>query len=212
MPVKKILVFSAAILVFLAACGKEGKKAGEERKEDVKTTELPAELPKGHPQIEEMQKGITPAGELPAGYPAAGQAQKQAGESHPKSKTELPVKVSDKIKARWKDVELEVTDASSSKSTSGKKAVVKVKVGGGIKIGDTGYSFKVEAFIPDYVIYQDSIGSKSEKPNNPAALVELFEGDKSVARGWVFKNFPAFNSYKHGRFTVALLTPATVKK
>ena len=207
MPVKKILVFSAAILVFLAACGKEGKKAGEERKEDVKTTELPAELPKGHPQIEEMQKGITPAVELPSG-----QVQKQAGESHPKSKTELPVKVSDKIKARWKDVELEVTDASSSKGTSGKKEVVKVRVGGGIKIGDTGYSFKVEAFIPDYVIYQDSIGSKSEKPNNPAALVELFEGDKSVARGWVFKNFPAFNSYKHGRFTVALLTPPTVKK
>jgi len=207
MPVKKILVFSAAILVFLAACGKEGKKAGEERKEDVKTTELPAELPKGHPQIEEMQKGITPAVELPSG-----QVQKQAGESHPKSKTELPVKVSDKIKARWKDVELEVTDASSSKSTSGKKAVVKVKVGGGIKIGDTGYSFKVEAFIPDYVIYQDSIGSKTGEPNNPAALVELFEGDKSVARGWVFKNFPAFNSYKHGRFTVALLTPPTVKK
>ncbi|HLE08699.1 MAG TPA: hypothetical protein VI914_03600 [Thermodesulfobacteriota bacterium] len=207
MPVKKILVFSAAILVFLAACGKEGKKAGEERKEDVKTTELPAELPKGHPQIEEMQKGITPAVELPSG-----QVQKQAGESHPKSKAELSVKVSDKIKARWKDVELEVTDASSSKGTSGKKEVVKVRVGGGIKIGDTGYSFKVEAFIPDYVIYQDSIGSKSEKPNNPAALVELFEGDKSVARGWVFKNFPAFNSYKHGRFTVALLTPSTVKK
>lgn len=202
MPVKKILVFSAAILVFLAACGKEGKKAGEEKKEEVKTTELPAELPKGHPQIDEMQKGITPAGELPAG-----QAQRQAGESHPKSKTELPVKVSDKIKARWKNVELEVTDASSSK-----KEAVKVKVGGGIKIGDTGYSFKVEAFIPDYVIYQDSIGSKTEKPNNPAALVELFEGDKSVARGWVFKNFPAFNSYKHGRFTVALLTPPTVKK
>src|SRR3990170_6959699 len=207
MPVKKILVFSAAILVFLAACGKEGKKAGEERKEDVKTTELPAELPKGHPQIEEMQKGITPAGELPAGYPAAGQAQKQAGESHPKSKAELSVKVSDKIKARWKDVELEVMDASSSK-----KEAVKVRVGGGIKIGDTGYSFKVEAFIPDYVMYQDSIGSKTEEPNNPAALVELFEGDKSVARGWVFKNFPAFNSYKHGRFTVALLTPSTVKK
>ena len=202
MPVKKILVFSAAILVFLAACGKDGKKAGEEKKEEVKTTELPAELPKGHPPIEEMQKGITPAVELPSG-----QVQKQAGESHPKSKAELSVKVSDKIKARWKDVELEVTDASSSK-----KEAVKVRVGGGIKIGDTGYSFKVEAFIPDYVMYQDSIGSKTEEPNNPAALVELFEGDKSVARGWVFKNFPAFNSYKHGRFTVALLTPPTVKK
>src|SRR3990170_3763263 len=95
MPVKKILVFSAAILVFLAACGKDGKKAGEEKKEEVKTTELPAELPKGHPPIEEMQKGITPAVELPSG-----QVQKQAGESHPKSKAELSVKVSDKIKAR----------------------------------------------------------------------------------------------------------------
>src|SRR3989337_1487932 len=101
MPVKKVLVFSAAILVFLAACGKDGKKAGEEKKEEVKTTELPAELPKGHPPIEEMQKGITPAVELPSG-----QVQKQAGERHPKSKAELSVKVSDKIKARGKEVEL----------------------------------------------------------------------------------------------------------
>ena len=41
--------------------------------------------------------------------------------------------------------------------------------------------------------------------NNPAVMVELFEGDKVVAKGWVFELMAQYNSYSHLRYGVTLL-------
>ncbi|MBI5599618.1 MAG: hypothetical protein HY890_07780 [Deltaproteobacteria bacterium] len=198
---RRLFILAVVAAVFLGACGKkeEAKKPVEEKKEVQQTMVEPQQ------QAPQMQAGG--AGALPQGHPSIGDMpqQREMPVEHPKGvkgKAEKPVRISEAIKAKWKVVDIEVAD-----STARTKDVVKVSVGVKTPLKDTGYAVKVEAFVPDYTMMENAIESKSAEPNNPAVLVELSKGDKVVARGWVFKKFPTFNSYSNERFTLALLTP-----
>jgi len=51
----------------------------------------------------------------------------------------------------------------------------------------------VSRFVPDFVIGEGSrIQSRSDQPNNPAALVEAWKGEERVFSGWIFAKFPDF--------------------
>jgi cytochrome c biogenesis protein len=51
----------------------------------------------------------------------------------------------------------------------------------------------VRRFVPDFVIGEgNQIQSRSEEPNNPAALVEAWKGEERVFSSWVFAKFPDF--------------------
>ncbi len=51
----------------------------------------------------------------------------------------------------------------------------------------------VRSFVPDFVIGQgNQVQSRSDEPNNPAALVEAWKGEERVYSGWVFAKFPEF--------------------
>ena len=48
-------------------------------------------------------------------------------------------------------------------------------------------------FVPDFVIGEgNQIQSRSEEPNNPAALVEAWKGEERIFSSWVFAKFPDF--------------------
>jgi hypothetical protein len=180
-------IVSIIFVFFVAACSREDT----EKVEVVEVTpatefeEAGQELPAGHPMVSR------PVEELPAA-------------SHPSAKVAKEVRVSEEIKAKWKEVKLEVLDNSSETSE-----VLTMEVGRTTPLKDTGFKLKVEVFVPDYAMFEDHIGSRSNEPRNAAVLVELFEGEKSVAKGWIFKAFPDFNSYGHERFTLALLEPVS---
>ncbi|MGZ5498227.1 MAG: cytochrome c biogenesis protein ResB [Candidatus Aminicenantales bacterium] len=54
-------------------------------------------------------------------------------------------------------------------------------------------SVVVRRFVPDFVIGEgNEIQSRSEDPNNPAALVEAWKGEERVFSGWIFAKFPDF--------------------
>lgn len=144
-------------------------------------------------------------GGMPEGHPGMG-ADKTAENitkmAHTTIKTQKEVKLSDEVKAKWKEVNLDITDAASKN-----KENITVKVGETIKLNNQ-FKLKVETFVPDYAIAENRIESRSNEPKNPAVLIELLDGDKSVARGWVFKDFPEFNSYTDDRFPIALVGPS----
>jgi hypothetical protein len=179
--VKNLIVFLAFMVALAAGCKK---------KEEPKTGEAPT------PEA---------ARELPAEHPPVGEPGKEITIQHAPVKTTKTVKVSEDVRERWKVVELGVSDVST-KTTE----VFKVEVGKNVPIKNTGFTVRIEAFVPDYTIYEDHIGSKTNEPANPAALVELYEGGKSVAKGWIFLRFPTFNSFRHERIGIALISPAPV--
>ncbi len=113
------------------------------------------------------------------------------------------VRLSDALRAKWSTVEIEVTEG-------GNKKEILITVGRKTKIGKN-YSILVDAFIPEYTMFEDHIGTRGDEPKNPAIRVELFDGDKSLQRGWVFKKLADFNSYNSDKVGVVLLTPKETK-
>lgn len=144
-----------------------------------------AQLPPKHPPVDKRAENITMA-------------------QHVTMKTQKQVRVSKEVKDKWKEVTLEVGDMTTKKSV---QAVI--KIGATVPIKGTAFTLTVENFVPDYVLSADMkfIESRSNQPKNPAVLLSLNEGKKQVARGWVFKTLPSFNSFNHPKILVGLVGP-----
>lgn len=172
------LVTASAVILAFTGC------SGEKKAQEAAPAQEQQALPEGHQPVEnKMQEDISKV-------------------QHANIKTQKTVALSDEVKAKWKEVRLELVD-----NASGAKDTVTIKVGGDVKLKE-GVRLKVDAIVPDYAIAENTIESRSNEANNPAVLLELVEGDKTVARGWVFRDYPEFNSYNDGKFTVKLLIPA----
>lgn len=183
------LITAGVIMLAATGCGKKTQQ--ESAKQEAAPMGVPAEhgaLPQGHPAI-----GEQPAADM-------------GKVSHANIKTQKEVALQEDVLAKWKEVKMEVSD-SSSKTTE----VLTLKVGEIAPLKKSGLKLKVEAFVPDYSIVENHIESRSNEPKNPAVLVELVEGDKTVARGWVFKFFPEFNSYNNERIRLSLVAPGAEK-
>jgi len=183
---KKAFIVTASIaLLTVAGCGGE-KKAQEaaQQPEQAQPAAGAQQLPEGHPPT----------------APAMDQTQEQISKvQHANIKTQKTVALSDEVKKKWNEAKLEVIDAASGASQT-----ISVKVGGDVKLKE-GVRLKVESLVPDYAIAENRIESRSNEANNPAVLIELSENGKSVARGWVFRDFPEFNSFQDARFPVRLV-------
>lgn len=87
-------------------------------------------------------------------------------------------------------LELEVrkrADAAFSKT-------VALKVGERAPVNDADVSHVVvRQFVPDFVIGDgNQVQSRSQEPNNPAAMVEAWKGEERVFSGWIFAKYPDF--------------------
>ena len=71
---------------------------------------------------------------------------------------------------------------------------VALKVGERMPVDDADFDHVVvRQFIPDFVIGEgNKVQSRSQEPNNPAALVEAWRGEERVFGGWIFAKFPDF--------------------
>ena len=160
---------------------------------------------KGYEEESAKQGGGSGQAAVPEGHPTMYDTPsyaKLSPEKHANVKSTRKVEVSDEIKAKWKSVELEVSDNST-----GVKETMKVDIGSSVKLGESGFSLKAEVFLPHYTVFDDEnyIGSRSNDPVNPALQVALYEGDKLVSDGWVFEEMTQYNSFSNLRFSVVLL-------
>lgn len=182
---KRLFLVTASATI-LAFTGCSGEKKAEAPQPDQQAQQQQAQqqaMPQDHPPMDKTQEDISKV-------------------QHANIKTQKTVSLSDEVKAKWKEVRLELTDTSSNASDT-----VTVKVGGDVKLKE-GVKLKAVALVPDYAIADNTIESRSNEARNPAVLLEIVEGDKVTARGWVFRDFPEFNSYNDSRFAVKLVVPS----
>lgn len=193
-----VLAGACALIIGLAGCG---EKKSQEAPAPAQQSAAPQAAPAGQPAAD---------GQLPAGHPTAATEGVQPGAQpkvdHGAIKTQKVVKLSDEVKAKWKEVKMEITETASKS-----KDVVAIKVGSAAKLKKEGFSLKVEAFVPDYSIAENRIESRSNEAKNPAVLVELLSGDKSVAKGWIFRDYPEFNSFNDPNVQLKLVGPGIDK-
>lgn len=188
-----LLVLAGFTLITFTGCGGEKKAPPAPQQEAAAPAADQAAMPEGHPAIGQPGQPMGQPGELPP-------------TDHSNIKSQKRLNIAPAVQAKWKEATIEVTDASTKKTET-----FTVKTGSTVELKGSGFKVKLEAVVPDYAIIGDAVESRSNDDRNPAVLVELIEKDKSVARGWVFRNFPDFNSYKDSRIQVVLVAPVAGK-
>ncbi|MEE4271074.1 MAG: hypothetical protein V2I67_05350 [Thermoanaerobaculales bacterium] len=80
-----------------------------------------------------------------------------------------------------------------------------VPVGGSAVLGDSGLTLLAEAFIPDFVMDENGITSRSAEPANPAARVVISEDGAADYTGWLFAAMPEIHPFPHETYGVVLV-------
>jgi hypothetical protein len=120
------------------------------------------------------------------------------GEGH-QAKPELTVVVPDSVKGKWKQIKLAVEDKTSKKSSD-----YTINLGSDFDIPGSGLRIHVGDLLPDFKMNGSNITSSSNDPNNPAVNVEIFEGGKSVFKGWLYVKFPTIHPFEHPKYAVTM--------
>ncbi len=140
--------------------------------------------------------------EAPAQRSAVGVTESMAQAAHAVRPATREITISEEVRNKWKEVQLQITDAAQQETQ-----LITLKVGASIRLNSKGEYLAVEVFIPDYSIIDKRIKSRSNEPNNPAVLVNLTYEGEVLEKGWIFKHYPEFNSFVNKRFRLVLVGP-----
>jgi len=100
----------------------------------------------------------------------------------------------------WAAVRVKLVD-----SESGNEQEFVVDLGQALVLGDSGLTLAVQGFVPDFVMDEGGITSRSADPNNPAARVLISEEGSVDYEGWLFASMPGIHPYPHARYQVLLV-------
>ncbi len=178
--VAKVVLVSLLLTGMIAGC-----KKGEEHP----ASSMPQQMP------------AAPMGQMPQQLPAepVGQMPPHGFNAGMTPKVEKTVVVPDEVKGKWSKVVLDVTDKGSNKS-----AQYTVKLKSEFKIPNTDLKIMVGDFLPDFRMSDTTITSAGNNPNNPAVRVEVFEGAKSIFKGWLYAKYPTMHPFEHPKYAITL--------
>jgi len=106
----------------------------------------------------------------------------------------------EEVGTRWQSVEITVTE----KAEGGASYTVEIPLGEEAMVEGTPLKIKLLGFVPDFAMGADSITTKSLDDVNPAAKIEVLEGEKVLFTGWSFRDFPGMHSFDDPRYSVQL--------
>jgi hypothetical protein len=132
----------------------------------------------------------------PTGSPIAGRGSDSgSGRVAVPNRLEVPPEVQQAysgIRLSWKD------------ATNGKSGVIEVPLGGAAPIPDSGLQVHADVYLPAFTMTADAITSSGTGEENPAARIQVTEGEKSLFGGWIFNRFPDVHPFQHPRFSIKL--------
>ncbi len=186
---KKILFWAIFALALPIACRQSVPEAWQKKDNTKKTghdlnKKGHAILPEGHPDIKKMKKEMT--------------GKMNMGAIH-HNKIVKKIDITDEIKKRYPEAIIEVKDLSNNKSKE-----YKVDVGKEISVGKD-YRLILKYILPDFKMDEKRIYSGSLDPRNPAAMVEIVEGKKTIFNGWIFKKYPNVHNFKGAKIALRLI-------
>ncbi|MEK6691562.1 MAG: hypothetical protein AABY78_09765 [Nitrospirota bacterium] len=119
----------------------------------------------------------------------------------------IQVIVPDSVKDKWSGVKIVIEDKIAKKTKE-----YTLNLNSDFKIPDSNLKVTIGEFLPDFKMDGDIISSASNKPNNPAVGIRVYEGEKRVfpALGrqwgwlWAQKVFQATHPFEHQRYSITL--------
>jgi len=100
----------------------------------------------------------------------------------------------------WKAIRVRVVDLAN-----GAESTYEIPIGGEAALGDSGLTLQAVTFIPDFVMGEDGISSRSAEPSNPAAKVIITEEGQADYEGWLFGAMPGIHPFPHEAYSVVLI-------
>jgi hypothetical protein len=104
------------------------------------------------------------------------------------------------IRAAWSGVRVRVEDVEAEISHT-----FDIALGDELALGDSGLTLTALDFVPDFVMGEDGITSRSAEPANPAARVTILEDGQEPYTGWLFAAMPKIHPFPHERYRVLLV-------
>lgn len=110
------------------------------------------------------------------------------------------IRLDPEIAAAWSGIRVRVVD-----SETGDDQTIDVPLGENVALGDSGLTLSTDTFIPDFVMDEGGITSRSAETLNPAARVVISEEGVADYEGWLFAAMPEIHPYPHERYQVLLV-------
>ena len=104
------------------------------------------------------------------------------------------------ISDAWSGIRVQVVD-----SETGDVQIYDVPLGEAVTLGDSGLTLSSDLFIPDFVMDEGGITSRSAETQNPAARIVIAEDGVADYEGWLFAAMPEIHPYPHERYQVLLV-------
>jgi len=100
----------------------------------------------------------------------------------------------------WSGISVRVVDVETGDESS-----FEISLGDSLTLGDSGLTLTVNAFVPDFVMDESGITSRSAETHNPAARVVIAEEGTTDYEGWLFAKMPEIHPFPHQRYSVLLI-------
>ena len=104
------------------------------------------------------------------------------------------------IAGTWSGIRVHVVD-----SETGDAQIFEVTLGETVPLGDTGLTLSADTFVPDFVMDEGGITSRSAETQNPAARVVITEEGMADYEGWLFAAMPEIHPFPHDQYKVLLV-------
>ena len=78
-------------------------------------------------------------------------------------------------------------------------------LGEAIALGETGLTATALTFIPDFVMGEDGITTRSPEAANPALRIRVIEEGTADYEGWLFAAMPEIHPFPHDTYSIVLM-------
>ncbi len=104
------------------------------------------------------------------------------------------------IAGAWSGIRVHVVN-----SETGDAQIFEATLGETVPLGDSGLTLSANVFVPDFVMDEGGITSRSAETQNPAARVLIAEEGAADYEGWLFAAMPEIHPFPHDRYKVLLV-------
>jgi hypothetical protein len=110
------------------------------------------------------------------------------------------IDLAEEIADAWTGIRVHLID-----SESGDARMFDIALGETVPLGDSGLMLSANTFVPDFVMDENGITSRSADTHNPAARVVITEEGMADYEGWLFAAMPEIHPFPHNRYQVLLV-------
>jgi hypothetical protein len=110
------------------------------------------------------------------------------------------IRLDPEIADAWTGIRVHVVDSETSEAQ-----IIEVALGETAVLGESGLTLSADTFVPDFVMDDGGITSRSAETHNPAVRVVIAEEGKADYEGWLFAAMPEIHPFPHERFQVLLV-------